>query len=115
MLAIAVASAETGHAQIGRSLWERADRVLGTGELFARGFDRIQAHASETAQASAMLRSAGSGGRTEPAMAPSDPKSLTPDKARQAAGIAAGPSRKTQMGGCGWLAGRRSMRWKCRE
>jgi transcriptional regulator with XRE-family HTH domain len=81
---IAVASAETGHAQIGRSLWERADRVLGTGELFARGFDRIQAHASEPAQASAMLRSAGSGGRTEPAMAPSDPKSLTPDKARQA-------------------------------
>ena len=51
----AVANAETGHARIGRPLWERADRVLGTGELFARGFDRIQVHASTAAQASATL------------------------------------------------------------
>lgn len=47
----AVANAETGHARIGRSLWERADRVLGTGELFARGFDRIHAQASVAARA----------------------------------------------------------------
>ena len=80
----AVANAETGHAQIGRSLWDRADRVLGTGELFARGFDRIQAQASKAAQASAMLRSAGSGWPTGPAMEPSDPESLTLDQARQA-------------------------------
>jgi transcriptional regulator with XRE-family HTH domain len=80
----AVANAETGHAQIGRSLWDRADRVLGTGELFARGFDRVQAQASKAAQASAMLRSAGSGWPTGPAMEPSDPESLTLDQARQA-------------------------------
>ena len=54
----AVANAETGHARIGRPLWERADHVLGTGELFARGFDRIQAQASTAAQASATLPSA---------------------------------------------------------
>jgi transcriptional regulator with XRE-family HTH domain len=47
----AVANAETGHARIGRQLWERADRVLGTGQLFARGFDRIRAQASAAAQA----------------------------------------------------------------
>ena len=56
----AVANAETGHARIGRSLWERADRVLGTGELFTHGFDRIQAQASAASQASAMLPPASS-------------------------------------------------------
>jgi hypothetical protein len=80
----AVANAETGHAQIGRSLWERADRVLGTGELFARGFDRIQAQASMAARAGATLLPAIGGGSAEPATAPSGPESLTPEEARQA-------------------------------
>jgi transcriptional regulator with XRE-family HTH domain len=39
----AIANAETGSTQIGRQLWEHADRVLGTGELFGRGHERIQA------------------------------------------------------------------------
>ena len=80
----AVANAETGHAQIGRSLWERADRVLGTGELFARGFDRIQAQASVAARAGATLRPAIGGWPAEPAIGPGGPESLTPDEARQA-------------------------------
>jgi transcriptional regulator with XRE-family HTH domain len=80
----AVANAETGHAQIGRSLWERADRVLGTGELFARGFDRIQAQASVAARAGAALRPALGGWPAEPATAPGRPESLTPHEARQA-------------------------------
>jgi transcriptional regulator with XRE-family HTH domain len=45
----AIANAETGSARLGRQLWERADRVLRTGELFVRGYDRIQAQiAAET-------------------------------------------------------------------
>jgi transcriptional regulator with XRE-family HTH domain len=51
----AVANAETGHARIGRQLWERADRVLGTGELFACGFERIRARASAAALAAATV------------------------------------------------------------
>lgn len=62
----AVANAETGHARIGRPLWERADRVLGTGELFARGFDRIQAQASTATQASAALLPASAAQPAEP-------------------------------------------------
>lgn len=50
----AIANAETGSAVIGRQLWERADRALGTGELFARGYARIQAQiAAETRGAAA--------------------------------------------------------------
>ena len=36
----AVANAETGHAQIGRYYWERADRVLVPGIKRARRFRR---------------------------------------------------------------------------
>jgi transcriptional regulator with XRE-family HTH domain len=54
----AVANAETGHARIGRQLWERADRVLGTGELFACGFERIRARASAAALAARTTASA---------------------------------------------------------
>jgi transcriptional regulator with XRE-family HTH domain len=39
----AIANAETGGTALGRQLWQAADRVLGTGELFARGYDRIRA------------------------------------------------------------------------
>jgi transcriptional regulator with XRE-family HTH domain len=47
----AIANAETGGARIGRQFWERADRVLETGELFARGYDRIQAQRAAESQA----------------------------------------------------------------
>jgi transcriptional regulator with XRE-family HTH domain len=79
----AVANAETGHARIGRPLWERADRVLGTGELFARGFDRIQAQASTAVQARATLPSA-SGIRSAESAAPGGLTSLTAREALQA-------------------------------
>jgi hypothetical protein len=49
-----VANAETGSRGIGRQLWERADRVLGTGEQFARGFARI--HAQLAAESRASMR-----------------------------------------------------------
>ena len=39
----AIANAETGGARVGRQFWEGADQVLGTGELFVRGYDRIKA------------------------------------------------------------------------
>ena len=39
----AIANAETGGTALGRQLWEGADRVLRTGEQFARGYDRIRA------------------------------------------------------------------------
>ena len=58
----AVANAETGHARIGRPLWERADRVLGTGGLFARGFDRIRAQASAAARAGSAVPPVRGGG-----------------------------------------------------
>jgi transcriptional regulator with XRE-family HTH domain len=48
-----VANAEAGGSGVGRQLWERADRVLATGELFSRGYDRIQV------QKAAEFRSAG--------------------------------------------------------
>jgi transcriptional regulator with XRE-family HTH domain len=49
----AVANAETGVTRTSRQLWERADRVLETGELFARGHDRIRAQAAAGARAEA--------------------------------------------------------------
>ena len=96
----AVANAETGHAQIGRSLWERADRVLGTGELFARGFDRIQAQASVAARASATLRPASGGWSAEPATAPGGPR--VADAGRGAAGVPG--SGLARRGRPGWAA-----------
>jgi DNA-binding XRE family transcriptional regulator len=99
----AVANAETGHAQIGRSLWERADRVLRTGELFARGFDRIHTHATAAARAGATLRPAIVGWSAEPTTAPVGPESLTPDEARQACEDR-GWSAEKDPGGRLWLA-----------
>jgi transcriptional regulator with XRE-family HTH domain len=49
----AIANAETGNAITGRRLWQGADRALGTGEVFTRGHDRIQAHIGAEAQARA--------------------------------------------------------------
>jgi transcriptional regulator with XRE-family HTH domain len=80
----AVANAETGNARIGRSLWERADRVLGTGELFARGFDRIQGQACAGSPADAMRRPADDRWRAEAAESSGDLESLTSGAARQA-------------------------------
>lgn len=78
----AIANAETGGARVGRQLWERADQVLETGELFARGYDRIQAQLAAESRAGA--------GRQVPA-APQewqhpieDVESLTLSQARQA-------------------------------
>jgi transcriptional regulator with XRE-family HTH domain len=47
----AIANAETGGAALGRQLWQAADRVLGTGELFALGYDRIRAQKAAETQA----------------------------------------------------------------
>ena len=80
----AVANAETGHARIGRPLWERADRVLGTGELFARGFDRIQAQASAASRASATLASARDSAPAERAAASDGLESSATEHARLA-------------------------------
>jgi hypothetical protein len=59
----AVANAETGNATIGRQLWENADKVLGTGELFARGYDRIQAQRAAESRPSARSAPVGEGRR----------------------------------------------------
>jgi transcriptional regulator with XRE-family HTH domain len=80
----AVANAETGHARIGRPLWERADRVLGTGELFARGFDRIQAQAPAGSRLGATLASARDRVPAERAAASDGLESLAAEQARLA-------------------------------
>jgi DNA-binding XRE family transcriptional regulator len=88
----AVANAETGHAQIGRSLWERADRVLGTGELFARGFDRLQAQASAAAQAGGKRRPGSGSWPTGLALAPGGSPLLRAGEERQACRIRGWPA-----------------------
>ena len=96
----AVANAETGHARIGRPLWERADRVLGTGELFAHGFDRIQAQASAASRASATLPPAS--GSWPAGTGCSSPDGLRVAEHRKRcgwrAGNGAGPLRRIQAG-----------------
>jgi transcriptional regulator with XRE-family HTH domain len=52
----AVANAEIGGSRVGRQLWEQADRVLETGELFARGCDRIQAQKAAESRAAGRSR-----------------------------------------------------------
>jgi len=47
----AVGNAEAGSPGIGRNFWERADHVLGSGELFARGYARIQARVAAESRA----------------------------------------------------------------
>jgi transcriptional regulator with XRE-family HTH domain len=60
-----IANAETGGAGVGRQLWEQADRVLGTGELFVRGYDRIAAQLAAQARAGG-ARQATAEGRPAP-------------------------------------------------
>jgi hypothetical protein len=59
----AIANAETGAAVTSRRLWQGADQALGTGDLFTRGHDRIQAHMCAEAQARAekLVSAAGRG------------------------------------------------------
>jgi DNA-binding XRE family transcriptional regulator len=49
----AIANAETGNTRPSRQLWQNADRLLRTGELFARGHDRIRAQIAAESQAAA--------------------------------------------------------------
>jgi len=79
----AIANAETGATSTGRQLWERADRVLGTGELFARGYDRIQAQIAAESRAS-VRRQASAAGHREAQHTIDGLESLTPSRARQA-------------------------------
>ena len=97
----AVANAETGGTRIGRQLWERADQLLASGELFARGHDRIQAQiAAESRAGAARLMSA-----AEPREArhmPDGLESLTASQARQAY-LARGWPAEEDPGGRLWL------------
>jgi hypothetical protein len=52
----AIANAETGGARVGRQFWEHADLVLGTGELFVRGYDRVRAQLAAESRATAVRR-----------------------------------------------------------
>ena len=79
----AIANAETGAARIGRQLWASADQVLGTGELFTRGYDRIQAQiAAESRVDAGRLAPAAEPG--EPGPVPAGMESLSASQARQA-------------------------------
>jgi transcriptional regulator with XRE-family HTH domain len=51
----AIANAETGATVACRRLWQGADAALGTGELFTRGHDRVQARICAEAQARAEM------------------------------------------------------------
>jgi hypothetical protein len=55
----AIANAETGSAIAARQLWERADQALDTGELFARGYDRIQARRAAESRAARLVPDVG--------------------------------------------------------
>ena len=79
----AVANAETGNARASRQLWERADQVLGTGELFARGYDRIQEQVAVESKAGPGRPAPGTLPR-ELAQVPGGLESLTAKEARQA-------------------------------
>lgn len=51
-----VANAEVGGTNVGRQFWERADRVFGAGELFARGYDRIREQVAAESRAKVQQR-----------------------------------------------------------
>jgi len=97
----AIANAETGGTRTGRQLWERVDQVLESGELFARGHDRIQARiAAESRAGTARLMFA-----AEPREAPNMPdglESLTASQARQAYLVRGWPAEE-EAGGRLWL------------
>lgn len=78
----AIANAETGAASSGRQLWERSDQVLGTGELFARGYDRIQAQIA--AESRTNIRQQACAAAHGEAQHIDGLESLTPGRARQA-------------------------------
>jgi transcriptional regulator with XRE-family HTH domain len=79
----AIANAETGATGLGRQLWERADQVLGAGELFARGHDRIQAQIAAESRASVQRQEPAAGHRSAQRIV-NLLESLTPGRARQA-------------------------------
>jgi len=78
----AVGNAETGIARLGREIWQRADRVLGTGELFTRGYERIQAQLAAEVRAHPLPAVSGAGAH-EPAQV-SGLESPAASRARQA-------------------------------
>jgi transcriptional regulator with XRE-family HTH domain len=79
----AVANAENGGSGVGRQLWEQADRVLQTGELFTRGYRRIQAQ-KVTESRAAFRSQAFTEGTGEPDQLPDGVASPSVDEARQA-------------------------------
>jgi DNA-binding XRE family transcriptional regulator len=79
----AIANAETGATSSARQMWERADQVLGTGELFARGYDRIQAQIAAESRTS-IQRRVSAAEPPEPQGAVDGLESLTPAGARRA-------------------------------
>jgi transcriptional regulator with XRE-family HTH domain len=97
----AIANAESGGAQTGRELWERLDRVLGTGDLFTRGYLRIQNRiAAESRAGAANLATVAD---PEPAGAARDDiASLSISRARQAC-LARGWPVDEDMDGRLWL------------
>jgi transcriptional regulator with XRE-family HTH domain len=97
----AVANAETGHARASRQMWQRADQVLGTGELFARGCDRIQARLDAEARAGAPRPVPGPGcGGSGPV--PDDLESPETGQALQACEERGWPAQEDRAGGL-WL------------
>jgi transcriptional regulator with XRE-family HTH domain len=79
----AIANAEIGSTSFDRQMWERADLVLGTGELFARGYDRIQAQKAAESRAGVQQLASAAGYR-ETKHAADDLEALTLSRARQA-------------------------------
>jgi transcriptional regulator with XRE-family HTH domain len=98
----AIANAEIGATSLGRQLWERADLALGTGELFARGYDRIQAQKAAESRA-AIQQTAAAAGDWETGDTDDGLESLMPSQARQAC-LRRGWPVEEDAGGRLWLA-----------
>jgi transcriptional regulator with XRE-family HTH domain len=96
----AIANAETGGTKIGRQLWERADKVLRTGELFARGHERIRVQAAAESRASAGQQALPPAPRAQ--QHADGLESLAPGQARQAY-LRRGWPAEEQAGGRLWL------------
>jgi hypothetical protein len=93
----AIANAETGGTALGRQLWEGADRVLRTGEQFARGYDRIRAQIAAESRGSAGRPGLAGEGRDDDGLA-----SLTAARAQRAL-LARGWPVSEEAGGRLWL------------